>query len=716
MMKNKRELDADPRLFDYLVSKLFFQREKNTHNSKKGNGDVEIGVVQGINIEDIGKRDEERINHSKKSKGFFFFGLISLLIAQLSVELSSGKPIWIAGVFFAVGLASLFFSFMYQKGKTDKDHLEANPAGKVRPVNWLALIGAVLISLFNFFLWRNNGLGWVQVIVWIVSVALMGYLSFEKRDDDAVEEDLSTAKRIKSKWQKDWFDLRYLIVVITVVVVVLLFQILFIRKTPVELISQQVETFLAVDEILAGSRALLFPRNVVSEPMGYYYYAFFGVLFPANIRLTAFHFANIVSFCVGLFFLYRLALLLFDKWVAIATVFLYGIGFWPILQNTALIGNSLVFPLLAGALFYLFRGLIKERRIDIFIFGLISGLALFANKLFLMIPFLALMIILVWWVATKDRNPFPRAMAWLALSLLTMLIVALPMIATISMNPEVYFAPILSRMSNFEVPLVGSPLDIFLKNFLSAIGMVNLSNNSSWVDGIAKRPALECVSAVLFLVGLVWAITRRRKEKRWTWLTILLLWILLLIPSVMSLAFPLENPSLSRAYGAAIPVFILSGVGLVVFIKQIQNLARARIITASLIALLALFFNYRLLHGSYINHYRLNAWNTWEMSATIMKFEADYGEDAQAWVISHPHWVDERAIAILSGKGSESLRLDINAIDTLVQKDGDKLFILNLEANEALIRLKELFPNGVESIAQSKTEGKDFRIYLVPEK
>ena len=91
-MKNKRELDADPRLFDYLISKLFFRREKNTHNSEKGISDVEANVVHEINIEDIAKRDEEGVNHLKKSKGFFFFGLISLIIAQLSVELSSGKP------------------------------------------------------------------------------------------------------------------------------------------------------------------------------------------------------------------------------------------------------------------------------------------------------------------------------------------------------------------------------------------------------------------------------------------------------------------------------------------------------------------------------------------------------------------------------------------------------------------------------------------------
>jgi uncharacterized SAM-binding protein YcdF (DUF218 family) len=716
MVKNKPELDADPRLFDYLIAKLLFWKGKTLPIPESEERIIEISGQADIDDKSKSRNGDKGLTHSKKSKGFFFFGFILLFIAQLSVELSSGKPSWLAGVLFVIGLLGLVFAFMFNKTKTDKEAMETNPAGKAKSVNWLALIGAVLLSIFNFFLWRNNGLGWVQVLVWLISVALMAYLSHEKPNVDSIDDELSPAKRLKPIRWKRQYDRGYVLVLLIVVLVVFLFKILFIRKTPVELISQQVETFLAVDEILAGSRAILFPRNVVSEPMGYYYYALFGVLFPANMRLTAFHFANIVSFCVGLFFLYRLALLLFDKWVAIATVFLYGIGFWPILQNTALIGNSLVFPLLAGALFFLFRGLLKEKRTDVFLFGLISGFALFANKLFLMMPVLTLMVILVWWISTRDRNPFPRAMAWLALSLLTMLIIALPLIATISNNAEVYFAPILSRMSSFEVPLVGNPLVIFLKNFLAAIALVNWSNNSTWVDGIAKRPALDCISAVLFLLGLVWLSTRWKKEKRWDWLTIPLLWILLLIPSVMSLAFPLENPSLSRAYGAAVPVFMLSGVGLVVFVKQIQNSARARIIIASLIALLAVFLNYRLLHGSYIDQYRLNAWNTREMSATIMKFEADYGEDAQAWVVSHPHWVDERAVAILSGKDSESLRLDIQSVNTLSEHDGSQLFILNIEAVETLDRLKVLYPNGVESIAQSTIKGKDFRIYLVPKK
>ena len=100
----------------------------------------------------------------------------------------------------------------------------------------------------------------------------------------------------------------------------------------------------------------------------------------------------------------------------------------------------------------------------------------------------------------------------------------------------------------------------------------------------------------------------------------------------------------------------------------------------------------------------------------VLKFERDYGENAQAWIVSHPHWVDERAVAILAGKNSESLRLDINMVDTLDKKKGSQLFILNIEAIESLNHIKELFPNGVESIAQSELAGKDFRIYLVPEK
>ncbi len=97
--------------------------------------------------------------------------------------------------------------------------------------------------------------------------------------------------------------------------------------------------------------------------------------------------------------------------------------------------------------------------------------------------------------------------------------------------------------------------------------MLNWSNRSGWVDGIANRPALDLVSAVFFLIGLVWLIARMVKEKAWPYIALFVTGILFLVPSALSIAFPLENPSLSRAYGMAIPAMILAAVGLVLVVK-----------------------------------------------------------------------------------------------------------------------------------------------------
>lgn len=715
---NKRAPHSDPRIFDYLIGRLLFWKDNAYPVNDKEISASKISGAYDSSESGINGIDREGERQSKKRKGLFIAALSFLFIGQIIIEWSFAKTFWFSGFLFLISLSGLFILFIREQSESKVFYSISSE--KVSLFNWLALGGAFVISLFNFFLWKNSGFGWLQVFVWLVSVTLMGYaitLPPKIEDHDDNEKKFSPGERFKlPSLPIRLGDRSYLIVLIVVIVIVLLFQILFIFKTPVELVSQQVETFLAVDEILAGSKALLFPRNVVSEPLGYYSYAFFGLLFPEGMRITAFHVASMLSFCIGLFFLFRLTKLLFDKWVAVASVFLFGIGFWPILQNIALIGNSLVFPLLVGALFFLFRGLQKEQRLDLFIFGLISGLGLFANKLFLIMPFVSLIVILIWWIADKKHKSFLRASAWFGLSVLTMLVFALPLIATVSVNPAVYFEPILSRVSQFELAFVENPLVIFIKNFFMALGMVNFTNNSAWVDGIAKRPALDAISAVFFLVGLVWSVTRWRKEKQWHWLAIPVLWMIFVIPSAMSLAFPQENPSLSRAYGAAVPVFMLSGEGLVVLIRRIHASQKVRIMLVTFIAVITLFFNYQLLHGTYVGHYRTNAWNTREMSEMVLKFERDYGKNAQAWIVSHPHWVDERAVAILAGKNSESLRLDINMVDTLDKKKASQLFILNIEAIESLNHIKELFPNGVESIAQSELAGKDFRIYLVPEK
>ncbi|HQN68816.1 MAG TPA: glycosyltransferase family 39 protein, partial [Anaerolineaceae bacterium] len=475
--------EFDPRVSEYLKEKLCFWRKDFGVVSTDGEERLDEQVSSG---------PAETPDRQGQWRQIFFAGFVFVLIAQIIFEFKLGNPPWLGILFVLSGLVTLFFVFY--SNDIALPGCAAAGSKKATPFNYLALAGAVLISVFSFFLWRNSGFGLMQVLVWLVNIALLGYASFsggEGKQADAEGEPLLSHQIKRESWRELFSDKRYLTVCVLVIVLVLLFQILFIRKTPVELVSQQVETFLAVEEIAGGSRALLFPRNVVSEPLGYYWLALISRLFPASMRICAFHVANILSFCIGLAFLFHLAKLLFDKWVAIVAVFLFGVGFWPILQNTALLGSSLVFPLLSAVLYYLFRGLLREKRGDIFLFGVISGLGLFANKLFLMMPILALLMIFIWWIFTRKQNRFLRVLAWFGLAVLTMAVVAGPFMATVSQNPTVYLEPIFSRISDLEVNIEGHAFVIFIKNLLQAMGLVNWSNRSGWVDGIANRPALD---------------------------------------------------------------------------------------------------------------------------------------------------------------------------------------------------------------------------------
>ncbi len=697
----------NPRVSEYLKEKLCFWR--------KDFGVISTDADEGLD-EKVSSGPAETPDRQDQWRKIFFAGFVLVLITQIIFEFKLGNPPWLGILFVLSGLVTLFFVFY--SNDIALPGCAAAGSKKAAPFNYLALAGAVLISVFSFFLWRNSGFGLMQVLVWLVSIALLGYASFsvgEGKQADADDEAVVSHQLMRKYWRELFSDKRYLTVCVLVIVIVLLFQILFIRKTPVELVSQQVETFLAVDEIAAGSRAMLFPRNVVSEPLGYYWLALISRLFPASMRINAFHVANILIFCIGLAFLFRLAKLLFDMWVAIVAVFLFSVGFWPILQNTALLGSSLVFPLLSAALFYLFRGLLREKRGDIFLFGVMSGLGLFANKLFLMMPILTLLVVLIWLIFTRKQYRLLRVLAWFGLAVLTMAVVAGPFMATVSLNPTVYFEPILSRISNLEVNIEGHAFVIFAKNLLQAMGMLNWSNRSGWVDGITNRPALDLLSAVFFLIGLVWLIARMVKEKAWPYIALFVTGILFLVPSALSIAFPLENPSLSRAYGMAIPAMILAAVGLVLVVKWLGRSKYTRIIVSVVCAFVIIFFNYQLLHRVYVDNYRQNAWNAREMSETVLKFEQNYGDDGQAWVLGYPYWVDERAVAIMAGKAPNSLLLNLDDIHGIVNQPGAKLFILHLEANDSLNTLKTVFPNGVESMVASELENKDYRIYFVPE-
>ena len=124
------------------------------------------------------------------------------------------------------------------------------------------------------------------------------------------------------------------------------------------------------------------------------------------------------------------------------------------------------------------------------------------------------------------------------------------------------------------------------------------------------------------------------------------------MPSVLSLAFPGENPSLNRTGGAAVAVFVVSGLALDGFVSSLGADKKRTIIAYGLTGLLfaaSAYQNYGLVFNKFDESFKAGAWNTSEMGALISDFRDEHGTTDSVWIVPFPHWVDTRLPGVWAG-------------------------------------------------------------------
>jgi hypothetical protein len=245
------------------------------------------------------------------------------------------------------------------------------------------------------------------------------------------------------------------------------------------------------------------------------------------------------------------------------------------------------------------------------------------------------------------------------------------------------------------------------------------SNGGTWVHSVALRPALDVVSASLYGLGIVALLWRYLRRRNWADLFLLVSIPILLMPSILSLAFPEENPSLNRTTGAWVPVFVIAGLA---FDSLLASLRRLRApqgwAAAGSIGLLLVAWsaaqNYDLVFNQYARQYELASWNTTEVGHVVRAYADSIGTPNTVWVVGFPHWVDTRLVGINAGYPRLDYAIWPDQLETTLDVAGTKLFILKPEDQEGLNMLRSLYPGGQLRNYNSRVENKDFRLYLVP--
>jgi len=246
--------------------------------------------------------------------------------------------------------------------------------------------------------------------------------------------------------------------------------------------------------------------------------------------------------------------------------------------------------------------------------------------------------------------------------------------------------------------------------------MFNWDNGNIWVHSVPNRPALDVVTGALFLIGILLLILRYVRQRDWRDLLLLVSIPILIMPSVLSLAYPDENPALNRAAGAAVTVFIVSALALDGLVSSLSTGKKRTFIAYGLAGILfavSAFQNYDLVFNKFDKNFRSGAWNTSEMGGLISDFRAKYGETDSVWIVPFPNWVDTRLPGVWAGIPNRDFALWPKDLAETLKVPGPKMIMYRPDDQEAESALKQLYPNGLFTRYTSSYEGKDFMVLRI---
>src|SRR6185436_16048071 len=145
-----------------------------------------------------------------------------------------------------------------------------------------------------------------------------------------------------------------------------------------------------------------------------------------------------------------------------------------------------------------------------------------------------------------------------------------------------------------------------------------------WVHSVTHRPALDIISAALFTIGVVLVVVRYIRNRHWLDLFLLASIPLLLMPSILSLAFPGENPALNRAGGAYIPAFVIAALALDGLLSSFGRGGLRSVLVwglAGVLFYISAAQNYDLVFNQYYTYFRDSSWNSSDMGKVVKEFE-----------------------------------------------------------------------------------------------
>ena len=602
---------------------------------------------------------------------------------------------------------------------------EARDGARPRTIRWPVLAASGMLGLATFILTGGNRFTPLNVTTWALSVVTFVAATWvssarSPKGDPLVARFAGIPQALGLAGRQRGPALMGPVVPWVGIAVAVLWiagiAVLFwrIADIPREMTSDHAEKLLDAQDVLDGTYRIFFPRNTGREAMQFYLIAAMAPLTGGlSYLLMKLGTAAIASFTLPFTFL--LGRTLGGTSVGLAALALEVCMRW--LLQVARVGLRFPFPPAFGsAIAYLtFKALRDRHRNDFIVLGVVIGISQHTYTALRLFPIGVAACIAVAWVI--DRRSGERAtqarrlLADTALMVAVAFLVFMPLARYAVEDPQMFLFRGVSRIASDRVDEVPkNAFAIFGSNVLEALLFFNWSGDAVWVNTIPRLPILDPVSGGLIVIGASWCAYRliAHREVRYGYLGILV--FAGMLPSVMSIAYPGENPSTVRM-GAVIPLAaVVTATGLVVATRRLgawlgigdDPNARSRngssVLVTGLFAIgligwswminaRAYFIDYPLQHAAASQHAS-------RFGDMVRGFVASGGRREDVHILPGPHWVDWRLLSVEVGDVRWQPIVDkVTEVPNQDSAIGRRLYLVHPDDRTSLEQLRRWYPS-----------------------
>jgi hypothetical protein len=488
--------------------------------------------------------------------------------------------------------------------------------------------------------------------------------------------------------------------------------------TPSNPTSDHAETLEDIVDLLKGERPIFFPRNTGREPLKFYWLLFLVRAFGLPLHFQTLKIATAVFGALLIPAVFLLARELRGDGFGLCATALLVISRWHLsMARMGLRVTHAAYPT-AFVLWALLRYLRRGDRGSVLWAGIGIGVGLYGYIPFRVVP---LLVPLALGIAALDFRRKGRRLALLGDGLLiaaTAAVVFLPLLHYMTERGDLFWYRAATRAADTEVRTGPEPMIVFADNVRRMLLAFNWCGTITWVNALEKDPFLDIATGGCFLAGaLLAAALVARRSHRWGFLLASI--FVLTLPSSLSLAFPLENPSINRSIPVLPVVICLATLPLsYLFERARDGPGSLRTVTAAVVAgilIIALrenFISYFVkFHESCVNLSEPAI----EISQAIRSFQGKGVSTDNAYLLSAMYWVDIRNVAyeLDDPEWAKTHNVSPNQPPPELAKR-PLLFVLKSNDRTRFSALKTMYKQGQEFLFQQPFVDRNFSVYFVP--